>query len=137
MFTRKNLSKVCLLMGAMYRVSIPCIPLTKCVRLRFLQGNMYGRTAVVAQILRLQSIVQTKKLKLLNKKSSKYKSSVFFLKLRFWDSLNAGLNSHLGMELQEKKHKKIKAYRKSDQKRRTVKRCLLTLDLKPLRLQVN
>ena len=33
----------------------------------------------------------------------------------------------------KKKHRKIKAYRKSVQKETTVKRCLLILDLKPLR----
>ena len=37
------------------------------------------------------------------------------------------------MELQEKKYKKITGYRKSVQKEPTVKRCLLILDLKPLR----
>ena len=38
-----------------------------------------------------------------------------------------------GMELQEKKHKKVKAYRKSVQKEPTVEKYLLILDLKPLR----
>ena len=40
-----------------------------------------------------------------------------------------------GMELQEKKKitKKITGYRKSVYKEPTVKRCLLILDLKPLR----
>ena len=38
-----------------------------------------------------------------------------------------------GMELQEKKHKNIKAYRKSLQKKPTVKRCLLIQDLKLFR----
>ena len=37
----------------------------------------------------------------------------------------------LGME--KKKHKKIKAYRKSVYKKPTVKRCMLILDLKPFR----
>ena len=38
------------------------------------------------------------------------------------------------MELQEKKHKKIKAYRKSVYKKQPkVKRCMLILDLKPFR----
>ena len=42
-----------------------------------------------------------------------------------------------GMKLQEKKkHKKITAYRKPVQKDPTVKRCLLILNLKPLRLHV-
>ena len=41
------------------------------------------------------------------------------------------------MELQEKKAQKgVKAYRKSVQKEPTVKRCLLILELKPLRSQV-
>ena len=41
-----------------------------------------------------------------------------------------------GMELHEKKHKKIKAYWKSVQKEPAVKICLLILDLHPLRSQV-
>ena len=40
-----------------------------------------------------------------------------------------------GMEVQ-KKHKKIKTYRKSLMKEPTVNRCLLILDLKPFRSQV-
>ena len=38
-----------------------------------------------------------------------------------------------GMELQEKKHKKNTGYRKFVSKEPTFKRCLLILDLKPLR----
>ena len=42
-----------------------------------------------------------------------------------------------GMELQEKEAQKcVKAHRKSVQKEPTVKRCLLILELKPLRSQV-
>ena len=37
------------------------------------------------------------------------------------------------MKLQEKKHKKIKAHKKSIHKEATVKRCLLILDLKLFR----
>ena len=51
-----------------------------------------------------------------------------------WDSLHARLNSHYKAEnFKKKKHKKITAYRKSVQTEPTVKRCLLILDLKPLR----
>ena len=39
-----------------------------------------------------------------------------------------------GMELQEKLHKKIKAYRKSLYNEPKVYRCLLILDLEPFRL---
>ena len=43
-----------------------------------------------------------------------------------WDSLHARLNSHYkAWSYKKKKHKKIKAYRKSVQKKPTVKRCLL------------
>ena len=51
-----------------------------------------------------------------------------------WDSLHARLNSHYeAQSYQKKKHKKIKAYRKSVQEEPTVKRCLLILNLKPFR----
>ena len=51
-----------------------------------------------------------------------------------WDSLHARLNSHYkAWSYKKKKHKKIKAYRKSLQKEPTVNRCLLILDLKPFR----
>ena len=54
-----------------------------------------------------------------------------------WDSLHARLNSHCkAWSYKKKKHKKIKAYRKSVQKEPIVKRCLLIQDLKPLRSQV-
>ena len=53
----------------------------------------------------------------------------FFLN---WDSLHAMLNSHCkAWSYMKKKHKKIKAYRKSLYKELTVNRCLLILDLKP------
>ena len=53
------------------------------------------------------------------------------------DSLHASLNSHYkAWSYKKKKHKKIKAYRKSVQKEPTVKRCLLILDLKPFRPKV-
>ena len=45
-----------------------------------------------------------------------------------WDSLHARLNSH-----KKRSTKKITGYRKSVSKEHTVKRCLLVLDLKPLR----
>ena len=55
-----------------------------------------------------------------------------FLKNR--NSLHARLNSHYKVwSYKKKKHKKTKAYRKSVSKGPTVKTCLLTLDLKPLR----
>ena len=87
----------------------------------------------------------------------KHKKYLFQYFFKNWDSLRARLNSHyepwsffsffqLGftpckaeqslrdMELQEKKStKKITGYRKSVYKEPTVKRCLLILDLKPLR----
>ena len=54
-----------------------------------------------------------------------------------WDSFHARLNSHYeAWSYKKKKHKKIRAHRKSVQKEPTVKRCLLILDLKPLRSQV-
>ena len=53
--------------------------------------------------------------------------NTFFFKN--WDSLHARLNSHYeAWSYKKKKHKKITACRKL-----TVKRCLLILDLKPLR----
>ena len=49
-----------------------------------------------------------------------------------WDSLHVRLNSHCkAWSYKKKKHKKIKAYRKSLQKEHAVNRCLLILDLKP------
>ena len=53
-----------------------------------------------------------------------------------WDSLHARLNSHKAWNYKKKKHKKIRAYRKSVWKEPTVKRCLLNLDSKPLRSYV-
>ena len=51
-----------------------------------------------------------------------------------WDSCHARLKSHYdAWSYKKKKHKKIIAYRKSVQKEPAVKRCLLILDLKPLR----
>ena len=51
-----------------------------------------------------------------------------------WDSLYARLNSHCeSWGYKKKKHKKVKAYKKSVQKELEFKRCLLILDLKPLR----
>ena len=51
-----------------------------------------------------------------------------------WNSLHARLNSHYeAWSYKKKKQKMIKAYRKSVYKEPTVKRCLLILDLKPLR----
>ena len=49
-----------------------------------------------------------------------------------WDSLHARLNSCCkAWSYKKKKHKKIKAYRKSLWKEPTVNRCLIILDLKP------
>ena len=56
-----------------------------------------------------------------------------------WDSLHARLNSHYeACNYKKRSIKKITGYRKSDQKEPepTVKRCLLILDLKPLRSYV-
>ena len=50
-----------------------------------------------------------------------------------WDSLHARLNSHYKAWNYKKKHKKITVYRKSVLKEPAVKRCLLILDLKPLK----
>ena len=65
---------------------------------------------------------------------------VFFIYLFIyfnWDSLHARLNSHYeAWSHKKKKHKNIRAHRKSVQKEPTVKRCLLILNLKPLRSQV-
>ena len=59
------------------------------------------------------------------------KQAVFFFN---WDSLHARLNSHYkAWTYKEKKNKKIKAYRKSVQKKPTVKRCMLIPVLKPFR----
>ena len=47
-----------------------------------------------------------------------------------WDSLHTRLNSHFeAWSCKKKKHKKIKAYRKSVWKEPSVKRCLLIIDL--------
>ena len=52
-----------------------------------------------------------------------------------WDSLHAGINNHYkAWSCKKKKHKKIKAYRKSVYKEPTVKRCLLILEVKPFSL---
>ena len=49
-----------------------------------------------------------------------------------WGSLHIKLNSHCkAWSYNKKKHKNIRAYRKSLQKEPTVYRCLLILDLKP------
>ena len=51
-----------------------------------------------------------------------------------WDSLHARLHSHYkAWSYKKKKHKNIRVHRESTQKEPTFKRCLLTLDLKPLR----
>ena len=51
-----------------------------------------------------------------------------------WDSLHASLSSHYKeWSYNKKKHKKIKAYRKSLRKEATGNRCLLILDLEPFR----
>ena len=54
--------------------------------------------------------------------------------LKNCDSLHARLNSHYeAWSYKKKKHNKITAYRKSIWKEPAVKRCLLILDVKPLR----
>ena len=54
-----------------------------------------------------------------------------------WDSRYARLNSHyMAWIYKEKKHRKIKAYRKSLYNETAVNRCLLILDLKPFRSYV-
>ena len=59
---------------------------------------------------------------------------VFFFN---WDLPHARLNSHFEVwSYKKNKQKKITGYRKSVQKEPTVKRCLLILDLKPLKSQV-
>ena len=59
-----------------------------------------------------------------------FSSSIFFC----WCSLHVRLNSHYeAWSYKKKKHKKVKAYTKSNYKEPTVKRYLLILDLKPLR----
>ena len=51
-----------------------------------------------------------------------------------WDSFHARVNSNYkARSYKKKKHKKIKAHRKSVYKEHTVKRCLLILDLKLFR----
>ena len=58
----------------------------------------------------------------------------FFLFFLNWDSLHTRLNCHYeAQNYKKKKHKKITAYREFVQKKPAVKRCLLILDLKPLR----
>ena len=59
---------------------------------------------------------------------------IFFKKNKHWDSLYGRLNSHYkAWSYKKKKYKKITAYRKYLYKEPTVNRCLLILDLKPLR----
>ena len=61
-------------------------------------------------------------------------ADILLLNIFNWGSLHARLNSHYkAWSYKKKKHKKIKAYRKSVQKEPTVKRCLLILDLKSFR----
>ena len=53
------------------------------------------------------------------------------------DPLHVRLNSHYeAWSYKEKKHTKFKANRKFVSKEHAVKRCLLTLDLKPFRSQI-
>ena len=55
----------------------------------------------------------------------------------YWDSCYARLNGHYeAWSCKKKKHKKIKAHRKSVQKEPTDNRCLLILDLKLFRSKV-
>ena len=57
-------------------------------------------------------------------------TKLFFI----WDSRHAKLNSHYEpWNYKKKKHKKVKACKESISKEHTVERCLLILDLKPLR----
>ena len=63
-----------------------------------------------------------------------YISVLFFCFFFNCDSLHSRLNSHYeAWSYKKKKHIKIKTYRKSVWKEPTVKRCLLILDLKPLK----
>ena len=56
--------------------------------------------------------------------------SQYFFFFKNWDSLHARLNSHYkAWSYKKKKHKKIKAWKKSVQIKPIVKRCLLILDL--------
>ena len=58
----------------------------------------------------------------------------FYFSFFNWDSIHATLNSHYeAWSYNKKKHEKIKTNRTSVQKEPTLKRCLLTLDLKPCR----
>ena len=83
-------------------------------------------------LLITQEIVAKSICKVQNRKASGL--SGFFLNC---DSLHAGLNSqYKTCSYKKKKQKKNTAYRKSLQKEPTVKRCLLILDLHPLRSQV-
>ena len=53
-----------------------------------------------------------------------------------WDSLHVRLNSHnKTWSYKKKRHKKIKAHRKSLQKEPTVNMCLLILDLKSIQIE--
>ena len=66
------------------------------------------------------------------KKERKVVSFSFFFFFLNWYSLHARLNSHYeAWSYKKRKHKKVKAYRKSIKKEPTVKRYLLILDLKP------
>ena len=56
-------------------------------------------------------------------------SCMHFLRLEFTPCKD----EHLLLSMEKKKHKKIKAYRKSVYEEPTVKRCMLILDLKPFR----
>ena len=72
------------------------------------------------------------------KMTSNYQSStIIYSSFFFGVSLHARLNSpYEAWSYKKKKYKKVEAYKKSLQKKPTVKRHLLILDLKPLRSQV-
>ena len=60
---------------------------------------------------------------------------LFFIYFFNWDSLLARLDSHYeAWSYKKKNHKKITAYKISVYKEPAVKRCLLILDLKPLKI---
>ena len=66
-----------------------------------------------------------------------HENGFFFFFFFDWDSLQTRLNSHYeAWSYKKRRRQKNTRYRKSIQKEPTVKRCLLILNLKPLRSQV-
>ena len=83
---------------------------------------------------RLNSSGCYKKILNWNSPHARLNSSGCYKKILNWNSPHARLNSSVCYK--KKKYKKVKAYQKSVQKQPTVKRCLLIVDLWPLRSQV-